>query len=287
VSRNGIATPLAAPLAAYQSPRVSYDGHRLLVTTETPTPDVWSYDMTTGVSTQLTFDSGATFPVWLPDGQRLVYSSTKSGASNLFMIGLTQPSPAERLAVSEHLQIPGSWSPDGATLAFVERRPSTGRDILMLSPRVDRTPRPLLVSAIDESAPRFSPDGRWLAYVSNQSGRNEVYVRPVADGGESRAISLDGGGEPVWAPNGRELAFRNGNMVIGVEFEGRDMRAARPKLLFEGDFARGTIDAANYDFMPDGQRFVMIQRQPQAAQPTLHVLMNWFSPRRGGAASAP
>ena len=142
------------------SPRVSADGGTLLVAVESPASDLWMYDIRSGSLSQRTYDAGATSPVWTPDG-RAVFSSTKNGPLNLVISDVSRQGPLERLMASENVQIPGSWTSDGSLLAFVERRAGTGRDIFLL-PRGDRTARPLLISPADESAPRFSPNDRWL-----------------------------------------------------------------------------------------------------------------------------
>jgi len=282
VARDGARTPFAAPPGPYASPRASPDGRKLLLIMEGSTPDLWVYDITTGASTQLTFEAGATSPVWARDGQRAAFSSARLGVLNLFLTGVGQPGPAERLVASQNQQIAGSWAPNG-TLAYVERHSATGRDIVLLS-LPDRMPRPLLASAADESAPKLSPDGRWLAYVSNETGRNEVYWRVLADSRLTRRISNEGGSEPVWAPDGRELFYREGNRMMAVATDRGSQIEARPVALFDGDFARGTIDSSNYDVMLDG-RFVMIQRPaPASEQTTLHVLINWL-PQLGATSS--
>jgi len=279
VGRDGVVTPLSAPPQPYQWPRVSPDGHKVLVTIEGSPPDLWVYDLRSSSVTQLTFDAGATFAAWARDGQRVVFTSARNGPPNLFITAVTQPAPVERVVSSDHMQIAGSWSADGDTLAFVERRPDTGRDILLISPRARRPAQPWLASPSDESTPRISPDGRWLAYVSNQSGQDEVYVKSVADAGRVHPISTGGGAEPVWGANPRELFYRNPGGVMMATFDGTTARESRAQLLFKGEFAGGTIDSPNYDVMPDGQRFIMIQRQ-SAAPTTLHVLMNWFDRSR-------
>jgi serine/threonine-protein kinase len=283
VGRDGIATPLASPLAPYQTPRVSPDGQKVVVAREGSSKDLWIYDMKSASSTQLTFDAGATAPVWSADGQRVAFSSTRNGPANIFATSIAPPARYERLAPSEDQQPAAAWSPDGSTLALVERHATTGRDIVLLSLRESRTRRSFLASPVDESAPQFSPDGRWLAYVSNESGRNEVYVRALDAAERSYAVSTDGGTEPVWARSGRELFYRKGDAMMSVAFEG-GKPVGRQQMLFEGGFARGTIDSANYDVLPDGQRFVMIQRQRQSEEATLHVLLNWFAEATGSAA---
>ena len=281
VGRDGTSVPFAAPPAAYVTPRASADGRKLLVTIESPSPDLWVYDVMLGMTTQITFDSGATSPALSRDARRVAFSSTRTVAPNLFMANIDRTGPIERLASSENPQTPGAWAPDG-TLVYVERRPSTGRDILLLT-TPDLRSRPLVSSTADESAPAFSPDGQRVAYVSNESGRSEVYVRTRADSAQARRISTDGGTEPVWDPRGGALYYREGARMMGVAFSSGDEGAGRPAMLFEGDFARGTIDFPNYDVMPDG-RFVMIQRPLQRSGSEVQVLLNWS--RSLGAASS-
>jgi eukaryotic-like serine/threonine-protein kinase len=279
VGRDGAITPLPAQPRSYQWPRVSQNGQKILVTIEGAPPDLWVYDLPSSSITQLTFDAGATFAAWTGDAQRAVFTSAKNGPPNLFMMPVNQPGSTERLAASDQMQIAGSWSPDGETLAFVERRPNTGRDILLLSPRQSRVARVWLASPHEESAPRVSPDSRWLAFVSNESGHDEIYVRSVEESDLSYKISTGGGVEPVWGPRAAELFYRGPDGLMIVVFNAANPGASRPRLLFTGEFAGGTIDAANYDVMPDGQRFIMIQRQSQSPT-TLHVLMNWLDRSR-------
>jgi Tol biopolymer transport system component len=282
VDRTGTATPLAALPRPYVTPRISPNGQRLLVTIEQATSDLWMYDIASDTLTQITFESGARFPVWSPDGQRAAFSSNKSGALNLFLIDISRPGTGERLTSSEHLQVAGSWSSNGQALAFVEQDPSKGRDIRLIAPN-DRTPRPWLESMFEEGAPRFSPDGRWLAYVSNQSGRHEVYVRAVAGSPGSQQVSSSGGTEPVWAREGRGLFYRQGDRMMEVRLAGggADLQAGRPQALFESPFGKGSIDAANYDVTQDGQRFLMVQNDQQSSTSTMfHVLINWVGSLR-------
>jgi serine/threonine-protein kinase len=283
VDRSGAPTPIAAPPRPYATPRLSPDGGRLLVTLEGETSELWLYDIAPGTLTQLTFDAGARFPVWSPDAQRVAFSSNKAGALNLFLIDIARRGAGERLTSSDNLQVAGSWTSDGRTLAFVEQHPVRGRDIRLITPS-DRSARSWLDSMFEEGAPRFSPDGRWLAYVSNESGRQEVYIRMLAGSPGPLPVSNSGGAEPVWARDGRELFYREGNTMMAVRFtgSGADLKVGRPQALFDGQFARGSIDAANYDVSPDGQRFLMVQSDQQSSGATMfHVLIHWI----GSAAS--
>lgn len=284
VDRAGAATPLAAQPRPYATPQWSPNGRRVLVTIEQAMSDLWLYDIAPGTLTQLTFDSGARFPVWSPDGQRAAFSSNKTGALNLFAIDIARPGTGERLTSSDNLQVAGSWSSDGQTLAFVEQHPTRGQDIRLIAPN-DRTSRSWLESTYEEGAPRFSPDGRWLAYVSNESGRHEVYLRLLAGSSGRQPVSNGGGTEPVWARDGRELFYREGDRMMAVRLtgSGADLQAGRPQALFEGRFAKGSIDAANYDVTPDGQRFLMVQSEQQSSGSTMfHVRIHWI-----GSAGSP
>jgi serine/threonine-protein kinase len=282
VDRAGSATPLAAPPRAYAAPRVSPDGRKLLVTIADATENVWLYDLATGMLNPVTSAGDTRFPIWSPDGERATFCSGDGGTPNLFWARIAEPGSPERLTSSDNLQLPGSWSPDGQMLAFVERQPTTGRDIWLLRTQ-DRTAHPFLSSPSDESAPRFSPDGRWMAFVSNESGRNEVYVSPLTDGTRKQQVSSDGGAEPVWGRNGRELFYRSAKMMMAVSVMLSDnIRIAKPHTLFESSFEQGTIDTANYDITPDQERFLMVSAGERAsAQSALHVLINWsaFSTR--------
>ena len=124
----------------------------------------------------------------------------------------------------------------------------------------------------------FSPDGLWLAYVSDESGRSEVNVQPYPGPGGKRQISTEGGSQPVWARNGQELFYRNGNQMMAVEITtDPNFSPGTPRLLFEGDFQMGTVSRANYDVTLDGQRFVMLQQVgPDSGATQINVVLNWF-----------
>jgi Tol biopolymer transport system component len=274
VERSGAVAPLAAPARAYAAPRVSPDGRTLAVTIAGATEDIWTYDIAQGALAQVTFEGNSASPIWTPDGHRLTFSSHANGPGNLFWKMLTGGAQ-ERLTTSEHLQLPGSWSGDGRRLAFVERHPTTGRDLWILDE--DRTVRPFLVSASDETAPRFSPDGRLIAYVSNESGRNEVYVRAYLDPSRKWQVSSGGGGEPVWDRGGHELFFRAGDrMMVTSPGQSSNPHFAEARTLFEGKFEKGTMDSANYDVMAAPQRFVMVEAMDREShEDQLHLLLNW------------
>jgi serine/threonine-protein kinase len=164
------------------------------------------------------------------------------------------PCGLEQLTSGEYNQVPMSYSPDGQLLAFVELNPTTGLDIWVLR-MGDRKAQPFSRTQFVESAPRFSPDGRWLTYVSNESARFEIYVRPYPGPGEKSQISTEGGREPVWNPNGRELFYRSGDKMMAVDITTQPTFAAgKPRVLFEGHYLPTRGSFQNYDVSSDGQR---------------------------------
>lgn len=267
-------TPLAASAHRYVTPRLSPDGRRLLVGLADD-EHVWAYDLRTSTLTQITFDAANRSPIWTADGVRATFASNRNGALNLFVAPADGRGPIERLTTSDVLQLPGSWSPDGAVLAFMEQRPSTGRGIWLLRRGGERVV--LADSAADESAPRFSPDGRWIAYVSNESGQAEVFVRSASATGAAQKISTGGGTEPVWRRDGGALYYRAQNRLTAVPVQGgAALRAGPPRVVFDGGIEPGTFDAAGYDAMPGTDRFVMITSASQNPPPTeLQITLNW------------
>jgi serine/threonine-protein kinase len=279
VDRKGAVQPLPAPPRGYLSPRLSPDGQRLAVAIEgTNNLGLWLYDLARGTLTRLTASLPIPFPIWTPDGKHVTFMSALSGALNLYWMPADGSGGVERLTTSENAQWPGSWSPDGQVLAFSEADPTTGYGIQVLRLEGDRKPRPFLQTPSNEYGPMFSPDGRWLAYGSDESGRQEIYVRPFPGPGGKLQISTEGGVEPVWARNGRELFYRNGDKMMAAAVETKPtFAAAKPKLLFEGHYEAGIFAfEPNYDVSPDGQRFLMIKGSEQESAPTqLNVVLNW------------
>ena len=281
VDRNGIVEPLAAPAQAYSDPRLSPDGRRLVVTITEKSGNVWVYDIPTKTFTQLTFEGNNSMPVWSPDGSRIAFTSSKVGPLNLFWKQADGSGTDERLAASEHPQAANSWSPDGRELIYVEQSAATGRDIRMLSTHGGRNTQPILQSNGNETGPALSPDGRWLAYVSDESGRNEVYIRPFPSAVGSSAkwqISTQGGGEPLWNRDASELFFRAGNKMLAAKIKmAPALKASAPQVLFEGEYDKGTASRPAYDVASDGRRFLMVKASEAKAAPnSLEIVLEWF-----------
>jgi Tol biopolymer transport system component len=230
---------------------------------ETATGGVWIYDISRGALSRLTLEGGITMPVWTPDGRRIVVAVNRRGGTGLFWKPADGSGPEERLTTSESNLGGPSVSPDGQTLAF-ETRPTTGPDLWVVPLQGERKPQIFLQTPSNERDPRFSPpDGRWLAYVSNESGRNEVYVRPYPGPGGQWLISTEGGAEPVWARNGRELFYRNVDKMMVVDIQTQPaFKAGIPRMLFELPGYQGT---RQYDVAPEETTLTQI-----------NVVLNWF-----------
>jgi len=179
------------------------------------------------------------------------------------------------LSSGAYLQVGGSFSPDGQFLAYYEVNPTTQRDIgvLRLS---DRKSQIFLRTRFNERSPQFSPDGRWLAYASDESGRSEIYVQPYAGPGGKWQISTEGGAEPLWNRNGRELFYRHGDKMMAVEITTQPrFTVGTPQMLFEGRYA-ASVMVPSYDVSADGQRFLMLKPDEQAAG-QINIVQNWFA----------
>jgi Tol biopolymer transport system component len=287
VSRNGDEQPLAAPPNPYLAPRLSPDNKRISVVIQEQESQIWLYDLSRETLTRFTFDGSVNLtPVWTPDGERIAFVSNNKGPLNLFWQLADGSGGLERLIASEYIHAPQSWSPDGKLLAFIEVNPTTQRDIWVL-PVADpsggsgqvREAQPFIRTRFNEAVPRFSPDGHWLAYISDESGRFEIYVQPYPGPGGKRQISTEGGTEPVWNPNGRELFYRSGNRMMAVDIATQPgFTAGKPQILFEEQYEPAPIPISNYDVSPDGQRFLMLKPcdQQQSAPTQINVVLNWF-----------
>ena len=281
VDRAGRARVLPAGPQAYIAPRVSPDGRQIAVEVDEldlVNSDVWVYDMAQHTRTRLTFDQSAHRPIWTQDGRRIVYSRGQFGQGDLSWIPADGSGPAELLLVAPEDQWAGDVTPDGRTLLFRSGGGGPVRSIHTLSLQGPRTAQPFLANQFDNHSPSLSPDGHWVASVSNESGRLEVYVRPFPGSGGRWQVSLDGGSEPVWAANGHELFYRNGTkmMVAAIALHPTFTVGARREL-FEGNYVNDPV-YRSYDVTRDGQAFVMV-RSPKPSADFI-VVLNWFDQLR-------
>ena len=281
--RSGSVQPLAAPAGPYMSPRLSPDGRKVAVSSRrgaSRTTDLWVYDVLRGAPTRLTFKESNNSPTWSPDGNRLVY-----GAGGLYVISADGGGTPEQITTGSYLQFPSSWAATGNVIAFLQRTGSgTGLGIWLLPMEGDRKPRAFLESRFNPTHAEFSPDGKWMAYVSNESGSPAVYVQPYPGPGEKIRISTSGGTEPIWTANGKELLYRSFTSS-GLGFFSAAIRSLSPfrvdtpRLLFEAKFGDydSTTPTRGWDVSADGQRFLLVRPAGPAEKPVtvVHVVLNW------------
>jgi len=284
VDREGNSTPLWPEPQIYSSPSVSPDGKKIAVEIQSDgNSDVWIYDLERAVPTRLTFDEAEdTDPVWSPDGRQIAFSSSRDGTPNLYRKAADGSGAVERLTESGRIQSPSSWSPDGRLLAYVEQRPKTQADIWLLPLEETGEPQLFLSTPFLEYGAVFSPDGRWLAYGSNESDEWEVYVRPASSGSGKWQISSEGGTWPVWSDDGSELFYRGPNggiQVVEVDTQNETFRASRPRQLIEGSFYNPLEIFSLFYPARDSTRFVMFEGETDSsvvAHEHIQVVLNWF-----------
>ena len=250
--------------------------------------DLWLLD---GARTsRFTFDAAPdTHPMWSPDGTRIVFRSNRTGADDLYQKLASGAGAEERLLTSDQVKTPESWSADGRFLLYRSIDPQTSLDLWVLPMVGDRTPSVFLKTPFREGYGAFSPDGRWVAYESNESGRNEIYVRPFvppardgnapAPAGGQWQVSTAGGIYPRWRPDGKELYYLNpagAMMAAPITVAGATLAPGAPVVLFPTRIVGGGEDAAQarqYDVAPNGRFLINTELDSDAAPITL--LQNW------------
>ena len=278
---------LSARPQDYFNPRLSPDGERLVVGVTdhaNSSNDLWTYDLERGTLSRRTFTGGARRPIWTPDGEWLVYESDLDGLG-LWRVRANGTGQPERITEETRDLRPEAFSPDGTQLVYRESGESEF-DLYVLSMGDERTDQPLIVTASLEGFSAISPDGSWIAYTSDETGQLEVYVRsfPNVDD-EKEQISTDGGEEPLWGPEGRELFYRRAtdNSVLAVSVETEpSFTVGIPSVLFAGDYL-GIGNRPSYDIATDG-RFLMMKSADARLEPefsesqqtSLVVIENWF-----------
>ncbi len=282
VDRQGRTEPLPLDPNFFGTMQLSPDGGRLAVSILN---DLWVYDLQSRTTERLTFRGVNQFPIWTPDGRHVTFSSSQGTTEpKLFWIDVQERGEATRLGADGGVQFPGAWTHDGHALAYVETDPaigSGGYDVWLLRPGGDPQPERLVQTPYEDDQPVFSPDDRALAYVSDESGQRQVYVRPFPGPGRRLPVSIDGGTEPVWSRLGTELFYRDGRRYFAVPVhvnDGGALEVERPALLFEGDFVIPSVipGAPSYDVAPDGRHFLMVARASDTPWPErLDVVLGW------------
>ncbi len=276
VDRSGKPQRISQRQAPYDRLSFAPDRRHIALQIGAANDDIWLVDIERDTQTRLTFEAENFAPIWLAGGRKIIFSSDRDGEFNLYATAADGSGMIDRLTTSDGVQRPTSCASDGRLLAFNQQSSEIGWDIWLLPLEGEQKPRPFRQTAFDELEARFSPDGRWLVYQSNESGRFEVYVQPVEGSSTKWQISVDGGDSPRWSRAGREIVYRNDTKMMAVEVStDPTFKAKRPHLLFEEKFLDAYFSAF-YDITPDGERFVIIKLGERQRLTRMTVVLNWF-----------
>jgi serine/threonine-protein kinase len=282
VDRSGVARPATDRRASYWWPRVSPDGQRIAVVIDAAFSKIWILDAERGTlarASQLAGDQDRA--VWMPDGVHVTFGIDMTGRGEVSLLShrFDGTGSGRLLFEGPKSPTPLGWSPDGRKLLFRQTGATTAEDVWLYSID-DRTTTPFLQGPANETSASFSPDGRWVAYVSDESGAAQVYVRPVHGPGRSQ-VSVSGGTAPVWDRGGRELFFAKGDTLFAAPVTlGETFSSGAVQRLFSGPYtfdvlAVNYLQTVNYDVAPDGQRFLVPGNQAPAPH-QLELVLNWF-----------
>ena len=241
--------------------------------------DLWVVDLIRGIPSRFTFNpSTEDYPVWSPDGARVLFNFNPSGPADIYWKASSGAGAEELVLKSSTTKNPWDWSRDGRFILYEDLSPQTRSDLWVLPLFADKKPQPFLQTPFAETMGRFSPDGKWIAYVSDESGTPQVYVQPFPASGGKWQISTQGGFTPRWRGDGKELFFLSPDrqlMSADVNPAGATFEASSPKTLFQTQ-----VDTANisnrYDVSRDGQRFLMSLPVENTVSPPITVITNWL-----------
>ncbi len=296
VDRSGGETVITGGSGTWVHPRLSPDGQRISLDIHSPDGmrDVYIYEIPLGQMRQLT-ETGITWESeWRPDGKRIaVMSGAPAGQWSLFWARTDFSGPAELLFRASHRRdgnltsyvIPADWFPDGRALLFSD----IGNGIWKLPTEGDRKPELVMNSSDRQRHGKLSPDGHWITYTADESGRREVFVQSFPDLGPKHRISIAGGGEPVWSPDGRQLFFRERDRMLVVDVDyAPAFSAGRPRVLFTGKYDAAPLTGhQHYDISLDGKRFLMIKHGEPAGPSAVQVVLNWSEELKSFVAISP
>ena len=295
VARNGAMRTAVEEKHNFHSPRFSPDGRRLTVDfTSTNGRDVYVLSLAQRTLTPATFTRDGHDAVWTPDGGAIDFTSLHGSVIGIHRIRPGSGAPAESLLASPELAYTGTLTPDGRTRITVGRNvaPNSGSDLIVVDQGGRGVIHPLLVDRFETQFPALSPDGHWLAYVSDQSATRQVYVRPFSHDGEAVQVSQEGGTEPVWSRDGKELFYRattrgTSRLVAASVREGATFEVLTRRTLFDAADIVGSDVHANYDVSPDGSTFAMVRRSPATRIMIIQNLPSLVQRLHGVAAATP
>ncbi len=287
VDRNGRKLgAIGRPQANILYPWLSPDDRRVVVSaTDGGSQDIWVHEVDRALTTRLTFDPGIeSYPKWSPSGEEVVYSSSRSGNTDVFSRASDGSGQRVSLVSTALPEFPSGWSPDEKYFLYVVLAAETSMDIWYLERKKQGDgfdSRPSLQTDFREGGPRLSPDGRFVTYISDESGRFEVYVRPFPEGGGKWQVSANGGTGPRWSKDGKEVFYVEGATLMSVAVStAAGFSAGEATPLFEHPGFYG-VDSTTYDASADGQRFVLVEDVEgedgeEAGTPSIHVIENWY-----------
>ena len=271
VDRKGAVQILPAPINTYSNLAISPDGSSVAIDMLGANRRIWIYDFARNTMSPLTAAASSQFPIWTPDGKYVIYRGTRSGYRNLFRKAADGSGDEEPLTTMANIPVTGDVSRDGKFLVFSDGDPTTGagQDIWSMPLDGNRMPQMFLGTPASESVPRFSPDGDWLSYTSNESGRNEVYVKPFPGPGQKILVSVAGGSDAQWSKDGRELFYGIGDKMMVVDVRTQPaFSAGPPRQVFE--HRRGASSLA-----PDGRFLIVVPTEPEQPATRIDVVLNW------------
>jgi len=283
LDRKGNETGTLVDEVAVQDVRISPDAGRVAVSIDDPGPgrNIWIQDLARGIRSRLTFASDAVegLSQWSPDGKELLYSTTADGSLQIYRKATSGAGKSEHLIDWKGDAWPTSWSPDGKHVLFTSlsrEKSESGSDVMSVSTDPDSKPEPYVATSFAEDSARFSPDGRWVAYTSDESSRMEVYVAPFPNPDGKWQISSAGGDQPHWRHDGKELFYlAPGGRMMAVEVDGSgaDLKVGKEQLLFTHEI--NTSAWQQYDNTPDGQRFLLVVPERQNIVYPITLDLNW------------
>jgi serine/threonine protein kinase len=284
VDRVGKQVQSVGPPGEYRNATLSPDGSRVVIDRysvgiRAGSRDLWLYELARGTVSRLTFDpSENSDAIWSPDGKQIVFESTRGGSRGFYKKLSSGTGAEETLFKASDLRAPRDWSSDGKFILFERSDPKTGFDLWVLPLFGDHKPFPFLQTEFQELDGRFSPNGRWIAYDSNESGKREVYVQPFPASAGKWQISTNGGSDPIWRSDGKELFYlaTDGKIMAEPVKSEATFEAGVPKALFQTmfiGFVRGGFE--HYRVTADGQRFLVNMPSAGGTPPPITVVLNW------------
>jgi Tol biopolymer transport system component len=264
---------------------LSPDGKRVAVyRTVNGNTDIWLIDTNEGVPKRFTFDAAIDYkPLWSPNGNRVAFQSNRKGVFDIYWKLSNGAGSDELLLESDQNKVPQDWSPDGRFLLFRSLDPKTGMDLWILPMSGDKKPFPFQRTPFEERDGQFSPDGKWIAYQSNESGQFDIFIRPFPGSGGKFQISATGGTQPRWNKNGKEIFYvslddRLMAAPVQLPADGQSLHSGTPAALFPVRIAGGPVPGVNkqqYAVSSDGQRFLVNLAVDEGAAPPITLIINW------------